>query len=155
MYWRAPPSYLCHCNCDWLNHTTWSNGNYRPYTMWYGCCHLVSNGPGYVDWLKHTTWFHSNQALPRSMEFEVNIASFFFTIQTPICYVGCLLDRKYMDIYLLIPQEYCYTGKQKKFVFSHISLWTLVTFTFKPCKLCKMFAQSPKRCRQLVSCHRF
>ncbi len=52
-------------------------------------------------------------------------------------------DRKYMDICLPIPQEYCYLGKQKKqFVISHIILWTLVTFTFTPCKLCKMWADS-------------
>ncbi len=29
-------------------------------------------------------------------------------------------DRKYMDIYLPIPQEYCYLGKQKTVcIFSH------------------------------------
>ncbi len=51
-------------------------------------------------------------------------------------------DRKYMDIYLPIPQEFCYLGKQKKFVFSRFSLGTLVTFTFAPSKLRKMWADS-------------
>ncbi len=45
-------------------------------------------------------------------------------------------DCKYIDIYLPIPQEYCYIGKQKKFVFSRINVWSLVTFT--PLKLFKL-----------------
>ncbi len=43
------------------------------------------------DWLNHTTWFHYNQALPCSMEFESMLLHFFYIIQSPICYVGCLM----------------------------------------------------------------
>ncbi len=57
-------------------------------------------------------------------------------------------DRKYMYIYLPVHQEFYYQefyylGKQKnQFVFFRMNLWTLVTFTFKPCKQRKMFTQS-------------
>ncbi len=171
--WWSPPSYLRHCNCDWLSHTTWSNEGCRRIPHGMVAAILFPVDQVMCDWLNHNTWFHSNRALPRSMEFESMLLNFVYTIQSPICYVGCLMiantfkhgriwmrqyffiflhntdvnmlrglfdDHKYMDIYLPIHQEYCYLGKQKKFVFFHIKLWTLVTFT--PCKLCKMSAQS-------------
>ncbi len=138
MYWRAPPSYLHHCNCNWLNHTMWCNRNCCPsplYTMWYGHCHLVSSGPGYV-WLAepyHMVPLELSGAPKHGI--WVNVAS--FLLHNTDANMLCRLfdDRKYMDIYLPIPQEYWYLVKQKKqFVFSHISLWTLGAFTFTPCK---------------------
>ncbi len=41
---------------------------------------------------------------------------FIFLHNTTVANMLCRLfdDRKYMDIYLPIPQEYCYLGKQKK-----------------------------------------
>ncbi len=54
------------------------------------------------DWLNHTTWFHSNPALPDSMEFESILFHFWKKIQTPICYVGCLMIAKawtYISLY--------------------------------------------------------
>ncbi len=116
MSWWAPPSYLHHCNCDWLNHTMWSKGSCRPsplYTTWYGCCHLVSRGPGYV-WLVepyHMVWLKSSAALKHGI--WVHFASFFLhnTVSNMLCRL--FDDCKYMDIYLPIPQEYCYFGKQK------------------------------------------
>ncbi len=55
------------------------------------------------DWLNHTTWFHSNRALPRSMEFDSMLLHFFYTIQMPICSVGCLMLANtwiYISLYL-------------------------------------------------------
>ncbi len=41
--------------------------------------------------------------LPRSMEFETILLNFFYTIQTPICYVGCLMIANtwtYISLYI-------------------------------------------------------
>ncbi len=106
MYWRAPPSYLRHCNCDWLNHTTWSNGNCWPsplYTTWYGRCHFVSSGPGYVWLAKPYNVVLLKASAARKHGIWVNIAPFFYTIQMPICYVGCLIIANtwtYISLYL-------------------------------------------------------
>ncbi len=49
-------------------------------------------------------------------------------------------DRKYMDIYISFYTSgiLLYWKTKKQFVFSHINVWTLVTFTFTPCKLFKL-----------------
>ncbi len=75
------------------------------------------------DWLNYTTWFHSNPALPRSMEFESMLLHFF--LHNTVANMLCRLfdDRKYMDIYLPIPQEYCYIGKQKNSLYFLVSTW--------------------------------
>ncbi len=114
-----PPSYLRHSNCDWLSHTTWSNESCGHIPRGMVTAILFPADQVMCDWLNHTTWFHSNRVLPRSMEFEY-VASFVYTI---VANMLCRLfdDRKYMDIYLPIPQEYCYLGKQIKFVFSRIN----------------------------------
>ncbi len=116
MYWRTTPSYLHHCNCDWLNHTTFSKGNCQPsplYTTWYGRCHLVSGGPGYV-WLAepyHVVPLKSSAAVKHGI--WVNVASFFLHNTDANMLCRLFDDCKYMDKYLPIPQEYCYLGKQK------------------------------------------
>ncbi len=180
MYWRVPSSYLRHCNYDWLNHTTWSNGNCWPsllYTMWYGHCHLVSGGPGYV-WLAepyhvvqrklplYTVWYgychlvsggpgyvwlaEPYHVVPLELSVAlkhgiwVNIASFFLHNRDAnmLC-VGCLMITNtltYISLYLR--NTAILENKKNKFVFSRISLWTLVTFTFTLCKLRKMWADS-------------
>ncbi len=51
-------------------------------------------------------------------------------------------DRKYMDISSYTLGILLSWKTTNLFVFFRINLWTLVTFTFKPCKLRKMFAQS-------------
>ncbi len=110
MSWWALPSYLRHCNCDWLNHTTWSNGSCQHIPRGMVAAILFPADQVMCDWLNHTTWFHSNRALPRSKKFESMLLHFF----TKYSMLFRLFDdRKYMDIYLLIPQEYCYLGKQK------------------------------------------
>ncbi len=88
MNWWRPPSYLCHCNCDWLNHTTWSNGNGLCIPCGMVAAIFFPVDQVMCDWLNHTTWFHSNLALPWSMEFDSMLLNFVYTIQTPICYVG-------------------------------------------------------------------
>ncbi len=55
------------------------------------------------DWLNHTTVVphESSEAPPHGN--WVNIVSFFNTIQTPICYVGCLMIAKawtYISLYI-------------------------------------------------------
>ncbi len=102
-YWWLPSFYLCHCNCDWLN---------------------------------HSTWFHSNRALPRSMEFESMSLHLFYTLQTPISYVGCLMITNTWRYICLYFRNTAILVNKKN------SLWTLVTFTFTPRKLCKMWADS-------------
>ncbi len=55
------------------------------------------------DWLNHITWFHSNRALHWSMESESMLLHFFYTIQTSIWYVGCLMIANtwiYISLYL-------------------------------------------------------
>ncbi len=122
-----------------LNHTTWSNGNSLCIPCGMGTAILFPVDQVMCDWLNHTMWFHSKWALPRSMEFESILLHLFCTIQMPIYYVGCLMIANTMDIYLPILLSW---KTKKQFVFSHISLWTLVTLTFTPCKLCKMWADS-------------
>ncbi len=108
------------------------------YTMWYGRCHLVSCGPGYV-WLVEPYYVVplESSATPKH-GIWVHVAS--FVLHNTVANMLCRLfdDRKYMDIYLPIPKEYCYRGKQNKIVFSRMKLWTLVTFTFTARKLFKL-----------------
>ncbi len=101
-------------------------------TTWYGRCHLVSGGPGCV-WLAepyHVVPLESS-ATPKHGIWD-NIASFFYTIQTPICYVGHGHISPYTSG---IPLSW---KTKKQFVFFRINLWTPVTFTFKPRKLSKL-----------------
>ncbi len=97
------------------------------------------------DWLTHTRWFHSNQynhsPTPKH-GIWVNIALFIYTIQTPICYVGCLMIANTWTYISLYFRNTALLENKKQFVFSRISLWTLVTFTFTPYKLHKMWADS-------------
>ncbi len=65
------------------------------------------------DWLNHTTRFHSNQVLPRSIEFETILPNFFLHNTDTNMLCRLFDDCKYMDIYLPIHQEYRYLGKQK------------------------------------------
>ncbi len=73
------------------------------YTTWYGHCHLVSGGPGYV-WLVepyHVVPLKSSTALKHGI--WVHAASFIYTIQSTICYVGCLSIANtliYISLYL-------------------------------------------------------
>ncbi len=93
------------------------------------------------DWLNHTTWFHSNRYIHSAAQRHgiwANIASFLYTIQMPICYVGCLLLANTWNT----PGILLSWKTKNQFVFFLINLWTLVTFTFKLCKLRKMFTQS-------------
>ncbi len=91
--------------------------------MWYGCCHLVSGGPGYVLLAEPYQVVTLESSAAPKHGISVNIASFYLhnTDANTLCR---LFDNlKYMDIYLPVPQEYCYLGKQKnKFVFSRIPL---------------------------------
>ncbi len=96
------PFYLRHCNCDWLNHTTCSNGSCWRIPRCMVTAILFPVDQVMCDWLNHTMWFHSNRALPRSMELE-----------SPIYYVGCLMIAHTWIYISLLPQEYCYLGKQK------------------------------------------
>ncbi len=105
------PSYLLHCNCDWLNHTTLSNGSCRPIQRGMVAAILFPADQVMCDWLNHTTWFHSNPALPHSMGFESIL--FHFEHNTDANMLCRLFDdHKYMDIYLPIHQEYRHFGKQ-------------------------------------------
>ncbi len=110
------------------------------YTMWYGRCHLVSGGPCCV-WLAepyHVVPLESS-ATPKH-GIWVHVASFF--LHNIVANMLCRLfdDRKYMDIYLPIPQEYCYLGKQKNSLYFLVStcehLWPspshLVNFSNLP-----------------------
>ncbi len=139
MSWWVQPSYLRHCNCDWLNHTTWSNGSCQRIPRGMVAAILFPVDQVMYDWLNHTTWFHSNRELPRSMEFDSMLLLFLHnTDANMLCRL--LDDRKYMDINLTILQEYCYLGKQKNSLYFSAStcehLWP------SPCKLHKMFTQS-------------
>ncbi len=111
--WWAPPSYLRHCNCDWLSHTTWSNGSCRRIPRGMVAAILFPADQVMCDWLNHTTWFHSNQALPRSMEFESMLLHFFLHNTDANMLCRLFDDRKYMDIYLPIHQECSYLGKEQ------------------------------------------
>ncbi len=137
MYWWAPP-YLRHCNCYWLNNTTWSNGNglYIPCGM--VAAILFPEDQVVCDWLNHTTSFHSNRELSWSMEFESMLLHCFYTIQSPICYVGFLtIANTWIYIFLHLRNTFLLENK-RQFVFSRINVWTLVTFTFRPLKLFKL-----------------
>ncbi len=136
--WWAPPSYLRHYNCDWLSHTKWSNGSCWCIPRGMVAAILFPADQVMCDWLNHITWFHSNQALPRSMEFESILLNFFYIIQSPICYVGCLMIANTWIYIFLYLKNTAILENKKKFVFSHINLWTLVTFTFTPRKLFKL-----------------
>ncbi len=106
------------------------------YTTWYGRCHLVFGGPGYV-WLVEP--YHmvplESSTTPKHGIWD-NIASFFLhnTDANMICRL--FDDPKYMVIYLPIHQEYRYLGKQKNSLYflsstcEHLwpSTWHLVNF---------------------------
>ncbi len=109
------------------------------YTTWYCRCHLVSGGPRYV-WLAepyHVVPLESNAALKHGI--WLNVASFFYIMQTPIYYVGCLIIANTWIYISPYTSGILLSWKTKKqFVFSRISLWTLVTVTFTPRKLPKL-----------------
>ncbi len=57
------------------------------------------------DWLNHTTWFHSNWAYPKTWNLRQYCFIFLHntTIQTPICYLGCLMIANtwtYISLYI-------------------------------------------------------
>ncbi len=90
------------------------------YTTWYGRCHLVSGGPGYV-WLAEPYHVvrHLNWALPWSMEFDSMLLHFFYTIQTQICSVGCLMiANTWTYISLYFRNIAILENKQKSLYFS-------------------------------------
>ncbi len=112
MHWWAPPFYLSHCNCDWLNHTMWSNRNGLCIPRGMVSAILFPVDQGMCDWLNHTTWFHSNRALPGA--WNLTQCCFIFLHNTYANMLCRLFDDcKYMDIYLPIHQEYSYLRKQK------------------------------------------
>ncbi len=81
------------------------------YTTWYGRCYLVSGGPGCV-WLAEP--YHvvplESIATPKNW----NLRQYcLIVLHNTDSNMLCRLfdDRKYMDIYLPIHQEYCYRGK--------------------------------------------
>ncbi len=110
--WWARPSYLCHCNCDWLSHTTWSNRS----------CRRIPRGMAAAIWFPWTRLRVIGWTIPRGstrierypVAWNLSPCCFIFLHNT-VANMLCRLfdDRKYMDIYLPIPQEYCYLGKQK------------------------------------------
>ncbi len=57
--------------------TVWSNGSCRHIPCGMVAAILFLADQVMCDWLKHTTWIYSNQALPRSMEFESMLLHFF------------------------------------------------------------------------------
>ncbi len=90
-------------------------------TMWYRRCHLVSGGPGYV-WLGWTIQRCSTriECYPEAW----NLSPFWFIcLHNKVANMLCrpFDDHKYMDIYLPIPQEYCYLGKQKNSLYFLVS----------------------------------
>ncbi len=143
MYRRALPSYLHHCHCDWLNHTTWSKRNCWPspfYTMWYGCWHLVSGRPCYVWFAEpyHVVPLESSAALMHGI--LVNIGSFFNTIQTPICYVGCLMiANTWIYISLYIRNTAILENKNSVCIFPHHLLNTCDCYLYRllKCAICR------------------
>ncbi len=87
-----------HSRCDWLNHTTW---------------YLVSISTWLcaIGWtIPHSfTWIQ-----PCPVAWNLSQYCFIFLHNTDANLLCRLLDdRKYMDIYLPIHQEYCYLAKQK------------------------------------------
>ncbi len=138
----APPSYLRHCNCDWLNHTLWSNGSCRRIPHGMAAAILFLMDQVMYDWLNHTTWFPSNRALPRSMEFDSMLLHFFTQYRYQYAMQAVWWSQIHGHISPYTSGILLSWKTKKRFVFFHINLWTLVTFTFKPYKLLKMFAQS-------------
>ncbi len=90
MYRRAPPSYLRHCHCDWLNDTTWSHGNCRHVTFVY---HVVWALPSHF---RRTRLCVIGWTIPSdSTQIEC--------CPKAICYVGCLMIANtwtYISLYL-------------------------------------------------------
>ncbi len=121
MSWWAPPSYLRHCNCDWLNHTTWSNGSCRHIPRGMVTAILFSAEQVMCDWLNHTTWFYSNPVLDLRA-WDLRQYCFIFEHNTDANMLCRLFDdRKNLDIYLPIHQEYRYLGKQKMCLYFSVS----------------------------------
>ncbi len=82
----------------------------------------------------------------------VNVVSFFNTIDANM--VCRLFDnRKYMDIYLPIHQEYCYLGKQKIGLYFSASTCDLHLFRLLKCAICRTI---PVKMLPIgLSCRRF
>ncbi len=120
MYWWAPTFYLSHCNCDWLNHTTCSNGNGLYIPCGIVAAILFPEEQVVCNWLNHTTWFHSNRALSRSMEFDSMLPHFFYTIQMSICYVGSLMiANTWIYIFLYIRNTAILENNKSVCIFPH------------------------------------
>ncbi len=111
------------------------------YTTWYGRCHLVSGGPGYV-WLaelynvvplessaaqKHGNW--------------LNVASFFYIMQMPICYVVCLIiANTWIYISLYLRNTVILENKKTVWIFSHqlVNTCDLHLFRLLKCAICRI-----------------
>ncbi len=137
MYWWVPPFYLSHCNCDWLNHT------YGPTEMVF-VYHVVWSLPSCFQWTRLCVigW-----TIPRgSTQIQCSPGAWNLTQCCFIFFTQYATWAVWSQIHGYISP---YTARillswktKNQFVFFHINLSTLVTFTFTPCKLCKMFAQS-------------
>ncbi len=96
----------------------------------------------HCHWLNHTTWFHSyrydHSAAPKQ-GISVNIASFFYTIQTPICYVGCLMiTNTWTYISLYIRNTAILENKKSVCIFPHqlVNTYDLHHFRLLKCAIC-------------------
>ncbi len=95
--WMNAAMFIHHCErfehsrCDWLNHTTWSHGNCRTHNT-------------------ETLELIKKKTLSRIFEFDT-ILSFVHNTDVNMLY-RLFSDRKYMNIYLPIHQEYGYLCKQ-------------------------------------------
>ncbi len=127
MSWWAPPSYLHHCNCDWLNHTRWFNGSCRRIP-----CGMVA---------AIHTWFHSNPALPRSMGFESILFHFWTQYRCQYAMKTVWWSQIHWHISPFTSGILLSWKTKNLFVFFCINVWTLVTFTFTPHKLFKLTNQ--------------
>ncbi len=104
-------------------------GKLTTYTMWYGRCHLVFGRPGYV-WLVEP--YHMVPLESSAVLWDLSQYCFIFEHNTDANMLCRLFDdRKNMDIYLLIHQEYCYLGKQKNhfFLMKYFLIWSFVKYT--------------------------
>ncbi len=146
MYRRALPSYLRHCqvvigwyllgaailvwqlDCD-MQSTLWLA---EPYHMVPRNCRTYST---------ETLKLVYTQPLPWSREFEWILLYFFYTIQTAICYVGCLMiANTWTYIFLYIRNTAILENKKSVCTFPHqlVNTCDLHLFRLLMCPICKL-----------------
>ncbi len=118
-----------HISFDWLNHSMWSTVHAYYMWPWPGRSKVFAGQLHMRIVILKDMRVANHSCCP--VAWNLNQYCFiFYTIQMPICYVGCLVIANTWTYISPYTSGILLSWKTKnQFVFFHINLWTHVTFT--------------------------